>query len=79
LLPNSEKIKIYKITVLPVVYGCEKLACPFKGCHLRVFENMLFRRIFRPKRDEVPGGWRKVHNEEFHNLCLSPNTVGVIK
>jgi hypothetical protein len=38
---------------------------------LRGFENRVLRRIFRPKRDEVIGGWRKVHNEEIHNLyCI---------
>jgi hypothetical protein len=36
-----------------------------------VFENRVLRRIFGPKRDEEPGGWRKLHNEELHNLfCL---------
>jgi hypothetical protein len=35
---------------------------------LRVFENRVLRRIFGPKRDEVTGGWRKLHNEEIHNL-----------
>jgi hypothetical protein len=34
---------------------------------LRVFENRVLRRIFRPKRDEVTGGWRKLNNEELHN------------
>jgi hypothetical protein len=37
---------------------------------LRVFENRVLRIIFRPKRDEVTGGWRKLHNEELHNLVL---------
>jgi hypothetical protein len=35
---------------------------------LRVFENRVLRRIFRPKREEVTGGWRRLHNEELHNL-----------
>jgi hypothetical protein len=39
---------------------------------LRVFENRVLRRIFGPKRDEVTGGWRKLHNEELHNLYFSP-------
>jgi len=43
-----------------------------------VFENIVLRRIFRPKRDEVTGEWRKLHNEELNNLYSSPNTVGVI-
>jgi hypothetical protein len=40
-----------------------------------VFENRVLRRIFGPKRDEVTGGWRKLHNEELHNLYSSPNTI----
>jgi hypothetical protein len=46
---------------------------------LRVFENRVLRRIFRPKRDEVTGGWRKLHNEELHNLYCSPNIIMTIK
>jgi hypothetical protein len=46
---------------------------------LRVFENRVLRRIFGPKRDEVAGGWRKLHNEEVHGLYSSPSIVRVIK
>ena len=46
---------------------------------LRVFENRVFRRIFGPKRDEVTGEWRKLHNEELNDLYSSPNIVLVIK
>jgi hypothetical protein len=46
---------------------------------LRVFENRVLRRIFGPKRDEVPGGWRKLHNEELHGLYSLPSIVRVIK
>jgi hypothetical protein len=46
---------------------------------LRVFENRVLRRIFGPKRDEVIGGWRKLHNEELHGLYSSPGIVRVIK
>jgi hypothetical protein len=42
---------------------------------LRVFENRVLRRIFGPKRDEMTGDWRKLHNEERHNLCSSPNRM----
>jgi len=48
-------------------------------CRLRVFENKVLRRIFGPKRDEVTGEWRKLHNEELNCLYCSPNTVRVIK
>jgi hypothetical protein len=44
-----------------------------------VFENRVLRRIFRPKRDEVMGDWRKLHNEELHNLYSSPNIFRMIK
>ena len=46
---------------------------------LRVFENMLLRRIFGPRRDEVTGEWRRLHNEELNDLYSSPNIVQVIK
>jgi hypothetical protein len=42
---------------------------------LRVFENRVLRRIFGPKRDEVTGGWRKLHNEELHKLCSVPGII----
>jgi hypothetical protein len=46
---------------------------------LRVIENRVLRRIFGPKGDEVTGGWRKLHNEELHNLYSSPSIIRVIK
>jgi hypothetical protein len=42
---------------------------------LRVFENWVLRRIFGPKRDEVTGEWRKLHNEELHNLYSSTDII----
>jgi hypothetical protein len=42
---------------------------------LRVFENRVPRRIFGPKRDELIGGWRKLHNEELHNLYTSSSII----
>ena len=44
-----------------------------------MFEYRVLRRIFGPKRDEVTGGWRKLHNEELNDLFSSPNTIRVIK
>jgi hypothetical protein len=46
---------------------------------LRVSENRVLRRIFVPKREEVAGGWRRLHNEELHNLYASLNIIRVIK
>jgi len=40
---------------------------------------MVLKKIFGPKRKEVAGGWRRLNNEELHNLCASPNIIGVIK
>jgi hypothetical protein len=44
-----------------------------------VFENRVLGRIFEPKRDGVTGGWRKLHNEELHNLFPSPSIIRIIK
>jgi hypothetical protein len=74
------KIKIYKIVVLPVVlYGCETWSLTLREEHRRrVFKNRVLRKIFGPKREE-DGSWRKLHNDELHDLYSSPNIVSVIK
>jgi len=46
---------------------------------LRVFENKVLSRIFGPRKDEVTGEWRRLHNENFNDLYSSPNIVRVIK
>jgi hypothetical protein len=46
---------------------------------LRVFVNRVLKKIFGPKRDEVTGDWRKLHNEDVHNLYSSRNIIGMIK
>jgi hypothetical protein len=46
---------------------------------LRVFENRVLRRIFGPKRHGVTGGWRKLHNDELHNLYSLPSIIRIIK
>jgi hypothetical protein len=77
----NKKIKICKIIILPVVlYGCETLSLTLREEHrLRVFENRVLRKGYGPKRDEVTGGWRKLHNEELHNLYSSPSIIRMIK
>jgi hypothetical protein len=81
LIHKNAKIKIYRRIILPVVlYGCE--TCSFtlrEECRLRVFENMVLRRIFGPKRDEVTGEWRRLHNKELYAQYSSPNINRVVK
>jgi hypothetical protein len=56
------------------------LVSDIKGGHrLRVFENRVLMRIFGPKRDEVTGEWRKLHNEELRDLHSSPSLIRIIK
>jgi len=50
-----------------------------RNTRLRVFENRVLRGISRHKREEVAGGWGRLHNEELHNLYASPNIIRVIK
>jgi hypothetical protein len=77
MLKNPLKYAI----ILPVVlYGCETWSLTLKGEHrLRVFENWVLRRIFGKKRYRVTGEWRKLHNEELHILCSSPDIIRQIK
>jgi len=81
LLLQNLKIKIYRTIILPVVlYGRETWSLTLREeMKLRVFENMVLRRIFGPRRDEVTGEWRRWHNEELNDLYSSPNIVRVIK
>jgi hypothetical protein len=81
LLSRKLKVKIYKTIILPVVlYGCETWSLTLREEHrLRVFENRMLRRIFGPKRDEVTGEWRELHNGELHNLYSSADIIRRIK
>jgi len=71
----------YKTVILPVVlYGCETWSLTLREERkLRVFENRVLRRVFGPKKDEVTGKWRKLHNEELSDLYSLPNIVRVVK
>jgi hypothetical protein len=81
LLSKSVKVKIYRTIILPLVlYGCETWALTLKEeCRLRVFESRVLRRIFGPKRDEVTGEWRRLHNKELYGLYSSPDIIRVIE
>ena len=81
LLSKNLKIKTYRTIILPVVlYGCETWSLALREERkLRVFENMVLRRIFGSRRDEVTGKWRRLHNEELSDLYSLPNNVRVIK
>jgi hypothetical protein len=67
--------------ILPLVlHGCETWSLTLKEEHrLKVFENRVLRWIFGPKRDEVTGEWRKLHNKELHDLYSSPSIIRIIK
>ena len=81
LLFKNLKIKIYRTIILPVVFcGCETWSLTLREeRRLKVFENSVLRRIFRPKRDDVTEEWRKLHNEELNDLYSSRNIVQVMK
>jgi hypothetical protein len=81
LLSQNLKTKIYRTIILPVVlYGCETWSLTLREeRRLRVLENRVLRRVFGPKRDEVTGEWRKLHNEELSDRYSLPNIVRVVK
>jgi hypothetical protein len=81
MLSKNLKIKVYITIILSLIlYGCETWSLTLREERRpRVFENMVLRRIFGPKEDEVTGEWRKLHNEELNNLYFSPKFLRVIK
>jgi len=79
-----QKFKNYNIYItiilFVVLYGFERWLLTWRGeRRLRMFENRVLRRIFGPKRDEVTGDWRKLHEVELNDLYCSPDVVRVIK
>jgi hypothetical protein len=78
---KNTKIKIYRTIILAVVlYGCETWSLILREeRRLRVFENRVLRKIFRPRRDEVTGEWRKLRNEGLNDLYSLPKIVRRMK
>ena len=81
LLSKNLKIKVHSTIILPlVVYGFETWSLTLREeRRLSVFQNRVLRRVLGPKRDEVRGEWRKLHNEELSDLYSLPNIVRVVK
>jgi hypothetical protein len=78
---NNIIIRIHKTVILHVVlHGCETRSPILREEHrLRVFENRVLRRIVGPKRDEVTGGWRKLHNEELSDMYPLLHVIRMMK
>jgi hypothetical protein len=68
---NRTSCFIYLLEISPVLN--------YLTHRLKVFENKVLKRIFGPKRDEVTRGWKKLHNEELHDVCSSPSIIRRIK
>jgi hypothetical protein len=77
LLAKNIKIKIHRTKIVPAVFsGCETWSLTLREeCKLRVLENRVLRRIFGPKRNEIIGEWRKLHNEELNDLYSSGDQI----
>jgi hypothetical protein len=80
LLSKNLKIRIYKtIIFLVIVYECETWSLTLREEHrLRVVVKMVLKKIFGPKRDEVTGKWRDLHNEELRDLYSSQSIIRII-
>jgi hypothetical protein len=81
LLSKNVRVRIYKTIILPVVlYVCETWFLTLgEEYKLRVFENTVLSRIYVLKRNDVTGGWGKLHNEELHGLYPSPSIIRIIR
>jgi hypothetical protein len=82
LLSKNKYSKVYRTIILyyVVLYGCENSSLTQREeCGLRVFDNRVLRGIFGPKRGEVRGEWKQLHNEELNDLYWSSNIFWAIK
>ena len=72
---------MYRTVILPfVLFGCETCSVTLREEHrLLVFENRVLRKILGPERDQVPGEWKRLHNEDLYGLYLAPNAIQIIK
>jgi hypothetical protein len=75
LLSKNLNIKIYRTIIMSVLYGCETWSLTLR----EEGRPRVLWRVFGPKRDEVTGEWRKLHNEELGDLYSLPNIVRVVK
>jgi hypothetical protein len=76
----DRKVLLTTLLRSEVLYGCETWSLKLREEHrLRVFENRVLMKLFGPKRDEVTGEWRKLHNEELRDLYSSPSIIRIIK
>jgi hypothetical protein len=81
LLSKNVNIKIYRNIIFPVVLsGCETWSLALREeCRLGMFESTVLRRILGPKRDEVTGEWRRLHNKELYAVYSSLSIIRVMK
>jgi hypothetical protein len=81
VLSKNITIKILRTKILPVVsYGCKSWSVKLREeGRLRMSENRVLRKVLGPKRSQVTGEWRRLHNEELYDAYSSPNIIRVIK
>ena len=81
LISKNVKIKIHGTIILPVVLNCcETWSLTLRQeCVLTIFENRVLKDILGPKRDEVTGEWRRLHNVKLYALYSSPHFILAIK
>jgi hypothetical protein len=76
----NDEMEMMRVDVIVVLYGCETWSLIIREEHrLRVFKNRVLRKIFGPKRDDVTGEWRKLHNEKLHILYSFPDIIRQMK